>query len=69
MITFVSHRAAWFAAPQALKGLASRLKEIQGYLQAVATGKLPVNHDIVEHLQVDPCLPSFFFCYLCVARG
>ncbi len=36
---------------QALKGLASRLKEIQAYLVAVIDGKLPVNHDILELLQ------------------
>mmetsp|Transcript_6469 Transcript_6469/g.11038 ORF Transcript_6469/g.11038 Transcript_6469/m.11038 type:complete len:331 (-) Transcript_6469:468-1460(-) len=35
----------------ALKGLASRLQEIQGYMAAVASGKMPVSHDIVEHLQ------------------
>ncbi|GFH07068.1 MPN domain-containing protein [Haematococcus lacustris] len=35
----------------ALKGLTSRLHEIRDYLQAVLDGRLPVNHDISEHLQ------------------
>mmetsp|Transcript_16478 Transcript_16478/g.41087 ORF Transcript_16478/g.41087 Transcript_16478/m.41087 type:complete len:331 (-) Transcript_16478:1344-2336(-) len=35
----------------ALKGLHSRLREIQGYLELVAGGRLPVNHDIMTHLQ------------------
>lgn len=36
----------------ALKGLKSRLKEIQEYLELVSGGKLPVNHDIMMYLQV-----------------
>jgi 26S proteasome regulatory subunit N8 len=34
-----------------LKGLQSRLLEIRDYLKAVAAGNLPVNHQIVYHLQ------------------
>lgn len=34
-----------------LRGLQSRLSEIQHYLVDVASGKLPVNHTIVYHLQ------------------
>ena len=37
---------------QALKGLKSRLLEIQEYLGLVMEGKLPVNHDILNYLQV-----------------
>lgn len=36
----------------ALKGLHSRLEEIQSYLAHVAGGTLPLNHEIMEHLQV-----------------
>lgn len=36
---------------QALKGLHSRLREIQGYLDLVVAGKLPLNHDIMTYLQ------------------
>lgn len=35
----------------ALKGLKSRLEEIQQYMDAVQAGRLPVNHDIVYQLQ------------------
>lgn len=35
-----------------LKGLKSRLSEIQEYLQLVIDGKMPVNHDIMYQLQV-----------------
>ncbi|KAH7288330.1 hypothetical protein KP509_31G022000 [Ceratopteris richardii] len=35
----------------ALKGLESRLKEIQSYLDYVIQGKLPLNHEILYHLQ------------------
>ncbi|KAH7278101.1 hypothetical protein KP509_38G024500 [Ceratopteris richardii] len=35
----------------ALKGLESRLKEIQSYLDYVIEGKLPLNHEILYHLQ------------------
>ncbi|KAI5124558.1 hypothetical protein M0805_003080 [Coniferiporia weirii] len=34
-----------------LRGLQSRLSEVQKYLVDVAAGKLPVNHQIVYHLQ------------------
>lgn len=37
--------------PQALKGLHSRLREIQAYLELVVAGKLPINHDIMTFLQ------------------
>ncbi|KAJ6902248.1 hypothetical protein NC651_019891 [Populus alba x Populus x berolinensis] len=35
----------------ALKGLDARLKEIRGYLDLVIEGKLPLNHEILYHLQ------------------
>lgn len=35
-----------------LRGLKSRLLEIREYLEAVAGGRLPVNHDIMRNLQV-----------------
>ncbi|TQD84662.1 hypothetical protein C1H46_029750 [Malus baccata] len=35
----------------ALKGLEARLKEIRGYLDLVIDGKLPLNHEILYHLQ------------------
>ncbi|KAI3690351.1 hypothetical protein L2E82_48359 [Cichorium intybus] len=35
----------------ALKGLDARLKEIRGYLDLVIDGKLPLNHEILYHLQ------------------
>ena len=34
-----------------LRGLASRLSDIQKYLVEVAAGTMPVNHQIVYHLQ------------------
>lgn len=34
-----------------LKGLESKLKEIHSYLDLVATGKLPINHQIIYQLQ------------------
>ena len=34
-----------------LQGLRSRLSDVQKYLADVAAGKLPVNHQIVYHLQ------------------
>lgn len=34
-----------------LRGLQSRLVEIRDYLKSVASGALPVNHQIVYHLQ------------------
>lgn len=34
-----------------LKGLRMRLLEIQSYLEAVVSGKLPVNNDIIKNLQ------------------
>lgn len=37
---------------QALKGLCSRLADVQEYLAAVLEGRLPVNHDIMTYLQV-----------------
>lgn len=38
----------------ALKGLEARLKEIHAYLELVVEGKLPLNHEILYHLQVSP---------------
>ena len=35
-----------------LRGLKSRLLEVQEYLEAVFTGKLPINQDIMFGLQV-----------------
>ncbi|EYU41265.1 hypothetical protein MIMGU_mgv1a010527mg [Erythranthe guttata] len=35
----------------ALKGLDARLKEIRSYLDVVIEGKLPLNHEILYHLQ------------------
>merc|ERR1711988_1171906 len=35
----------------ALKGLASRLQEVDAYLQNVISGRLPVNHQIIYQLQ------------------
>jgi len=35
----------------ALKGLEVRLKEIHAYLELVVEGKLPLNHEILYHLQ------------------
>lgn len=34
-----------------LKGLHSRLQDIRGYLEKIATGQLPVNHTIIYELQ------------------
>ena len=39
-----------------LKGLASRLQEIDAYLQNVQSGRLPINHQIIYKLQVLPHL-------------
>lgn len=36
----------------ALKGLDARLKEIRDYLDFVIDGRLPLNHEILYHLQV-----------------
>lgn len=36
----------------ALKGLDSRLREIRSYLDLVVDEKLPLNHEILYHLQV-----------------
>ncbi|KAL5991545.1 26S proteasome non-ATPase regulatory subunit 7 A [Asimina triloba] len=36
----------------ALKGLDARLREIRGYLDLVVDGKLPLNHEILYHLQM-----------------
>jgi len=41
-----------------LSGLKSRLLQIQEYLSLVINGKLPVNHDILYQLQVEPLLPA-----------
>lgn len=39
------------ACPQALKGLASRLREIQEYMELVLEGRLPINQDIMTYFQ------------------
>ena len=39
-----------------LRGLAARLGEMRGYLEAVAQGRLPVNHDIMRNMQVRAAL-------------
>uniref|UniRef100_A0A6M2E9L3 MPN domain-containing protein n=1 Tax=Populus davidiana TaxID=266767 RepID=A0A6M2E9L3_9ROSI len=43
----------------ALKGLDARLKEIRGYLDLVIEEKLPLNHEILYHLQVQFASPKF----------
>jgi 26S proteasome regulatory subunit N8 len=45
----------------ALKGLDARLTEIRGYLDHVIEGKLPLNHEILYHLQV---WLSLAICYM-----
>ena len=45
----VSHMAS------GLRALKSRLSEVQEYLNLVLEGRLPVNHDIMYHLQVSSC--------------
>ena len=35
-----------------LRGLASRLQEVDAYLQNVLNGRLPINHQIIYGLQV-----------------
>ena len=45
----------------ALKGLDARLREIRSYLDLVIEGKLPLNHEILYHLQVGTCI-VFFIC-------
>ena len=47
----VSHMAS------GLRALKSRLSEVQEYLNLVLEGRLPVNHDIMYHLQA--CYTSF----------
>jgi 26S proteasome regulatory subunit N8 len=41
-----------------LRGLKSRLSEIQHYLSLVVAGTLPVNHDILYQLQVGSMHPA-----------
>ena len=45
----VSHMAS------GLRALKSRLSEVQEYLNLILEGRLPVNHDIMYHLQVSSC--------------
>jgi 26S proteasome regulatory subunit N8 len=45
----------------ALKGLDARLREIRGYLDLVIEGTLPLNHEILYHLQV---WLSIAICYM-----
>ena len=48
----------------ALKGLDARLREIRGYLDLVIEAKLPLNHEILYHLQVHISLKiSYVLCY------
>ena len=50
----------------ALKGLDARLREIHGYLDLVVDEKLPLNHEILYHLQVGLtsfiCTFAFYYC-------
>ena len=39
-----------------LKGLSQQLNDIHSYLDKVASGELPVNHQIIYLLQVSPVL-------------
>lgn len=48
----------------ALKGLEARLKEIHAYLELVVEGKLPLNHEILYHLQVSSYLTSINFIHI-----
>jgi len=34
-----------------MKGLVSKLQEMQSYLELVASGRLPMNHQIINHMQ------------------
>lgn len=45
----------------ALKGLDARLREIRSYLDLVIDGKLPLNHEILYHLQVSLSLAMYYF--------
>ena len=45
----------------ALKGLDARLREIRSYLDLVIDGKLPLNHEILYHLQVRTCIFHLVF--------
>eukprot|EP00951_Prasinocladus_malaysianus_P016522 scaffold128778_cov54-Prasinocladus_malaysianus.AAC.1 len=62
----------------ALKGLKSRLGEIQQYLELVESGKLPVNHDIIYELQAllynkiqltRSLLTESSVCYLAIVKS
>ena len=48
-----------------LKGLFQQLNEIRSYLDKVATGQLPVNHQIIYLLQVCILLPILLPILLC----
>lgn len=52
----------------ALKGLQSRLLEIQEYLGLVQEGKLPLNQDILTYLQVSRCFTRSG-CISCSCRA
>eukprot|EP00180_Rhodochaete_pulchella_P000425 Plantae.Rhodophyta-Rhodochaete_pulchella.ctg13.p1 GENE.Plantae.Rhodophyta-Rhodochaete_pulchella.ctg13~~Plantae.Rhodophyta-Rhodochaete_pulchella.ctg13.p1 ORF type:complete len:295 (-),score=42.59 Plantae.Rhodophyta-Rhodochaete_pulchella.ctg13:367-1251(-) len=44
----------------AVQSLTARLRELQAYLQAVADGRLPINHEVMYNMQaVFNLLPSF----------
>lgn len=49
----------------ALKGLDARLREIRAYLDLVIDEKLPLNHEILYHLQVPFSLPFSCNIYSC----
>ena len=42
-----------------LKGLNQKLKDMHSYLEKVARGDLPMNHEITYHLQVT--LPLYYY--------
>lgn len=46
----------------ALKGLDARLREIRSYLDLVVDEKLPLNHEILYHLQVHFLIHSLCMC-------
>lgn len=51
----------------ALKGLDARLQEIRYYLDLVVDGKLPLNHEILYHLQVTFVYTfAFYFWASCI---
>lgn len=49
-----------------MKGLDARLREIRGYLDLVIDEKLPLNHEILYHLQV-PFSLTISVQFLCMS--